>query len=214
MTASTWNRGDGQPDHRRLDEALDRVLEHCRPVEVILFGSAARGELQETSDIDLLVVLADGDPADPRRLGVDICQAIGYDPRADVTLAFEENVRRGARRLASVLRVACEEGVVLYRRGQRHAYAPRARAPARAERCVDRAAIRGEADWLWEHAREALGLAIRRLAAEWLRSGRLAAACPVSVRPKRPLTVGAGSRHLYAGCRPVKLQAPTRLVPG
>ena len=45
-------------DHRRLDEALDRVLEHCRPVELTLFGSATRGELQETSDIDLRVVRA------------------------------------------------------------------------------------------------------------------------------------------------------------
>ena len=78
-----------------------------------MFGSAARGELQQISDIDLLVVLADGDAANRQCLGVDICDAIGYEPRADVTLAFESDVRRGARDLASVLRVACEEGVVL-----------------------------------------------------------------------------------------------------
>ena len=77
MTVPTWNRGDGQPDHRRLDEALDRLLEHCRPVGVVLFGSVARGRLQETSDIDLLVVLADSDPADPQRTGLDNCEAIG-----------------------------------------------------------------------------------------------------------------------------------------
>ena len=53
MTDSTWSRGDGQPDRRRLDLARDRVLSHYRPVEVILFGSEARGELQQTSDIDL-----------------------------------------------------------------------------------------------------------------------------------------------------------------
>ena len=132
------------------------MLEHCRPVEVILFGSAARGELQQTSDIDLLVVLADGDAANRQCLGVDICDAIGYEPRADVTLAFESDVRRGARHLASVLRVACEEGVVLYRRGRRHAYARRARPPATDERCADRSAVREEADWLWERARQEL----------------------------------------------------------
>ena len=38
------------------------LLEHCCPVEVISSGSAARGELQDSSDIDLLVVLADGAP--------------------------------------------------------------------------------------------------------------------------------------------------------
>ena len=55
------------------------MLEHCRPVEVIIssFGSAAQGKLYETSDIDLLVVLADGDPADPLRTSFDICEAIG-----------------------------------------------------------------------------------------------------------------------------------------
>ncbi len=80
-----------------------------------MFGSAARGELQEISDIDLLVVRPDGDPADPRRTGFDICAAMGYEPRSDVTLAFEKDVRRAARDPASVQRVACEEGVVLYR---------------------------------------------------------------------------------------------------
>ena len=156
---ATWTRGDGQPDRQRLDAALDRVLERCRPVEVILFGSAARGELRETSDVDLLVVLADGDPADPRRVAVAISEAIGYAPRADVALAFEADVRRGARRLAGVLRVACEEGVVLYRGGRRHAYAPCSRPPAAAEPRLDPTAIREEADWLCERAREKLGRA-------------------------------------------------------
>ena len=160
---ATWNRGDGQPDRRRLDEALDKVLECCRPVEVILFGSAARGELQSTSDIDLLVVLADGDPADARCVAVTISDAIGYAPRADVNLAFEAGVRRGARSLAGVLRVACEEGVVLYRRGRRYAYAPRSRPPAAPESSLDPAAVCEEADRLWERAREELGLA-----EEWL----------------------------------------------
>ena len=96
MTQPAWNRGDGPPDRRRLDEALDRILEHCRPVEVILFGSAARAELQDSSDIDLLVVLADGDSAEPERMCFDICEAIGCQPRADVAVAFEKEVREAA----------------------------------------------------------------------------------------------------------------------
>ena len=42
------------------------ALQHCSPAEVVLFGSGARGELGTTSDLDLLVVLAHGNPADPR----------------------------------------------------------------------------------------------------------------------------------------------------
>ena len=71
-----------------------------------MFGSAARGELQQASDIDLLVVLPDVDAADRRPVRLDICEAIGYEQRADFTLAFESDVRRSTQDLASVLRVA------------------------------------------------------------------------------------------------------------
>ena len=88
MIASTWNRGNGQPDHRRVDQAPDRMLEHLPSGRGhhCSFGSAAQGELYETSDIDLLVVLADGDPADPLRTSFDICEAIGEFTVRDVEL--------------------------------------------------------------------------------------------------------------------------------
>ena len=72
----------------------------CSPVPVALFGSAARGELRENGD--LLVVLADGDPADPNWTRVNICEAIGYRPRADVVVALEENLRKAARSLTGI----------------------------------------------------------------------------------------------------------------
>ena len=52
--------------------------------------------MQETSDIDLLVVLPDGDPIDWRAWRFDIDEAIGCEPRADAVVAFEENVRPAA----------------------------------------------------------------------------------------------------------------------
>ena len=154
----SWNRGDGQPDPTRLDEALDRVLQVCSPVEVVLFGSAARGELGENSDIDLLVVLADGDPADPRRIQLNICEAIGYRPRADVVVAFKEDVRKAARSLAGVLRTAREEGVALYRQGRKQAYEPRQR-PEPIDTDEDRQTARWEAERLWQHAQTKLQMA-------------------------------------------------------
>jgi len=36
---------------------VDRVVEHFHPVQVILFGSQARGEAGPNSDIDLLIVV-------------------------------------------------------------------------------------------------------------------------------------------------------------
>ena len=80
----TWNRG-GRPVWTRSASTgrSTRSAANCSPAEVVLFGSGARDELGTTGDVDLLVVLADGDPADPRRVGFDIREGIGYEPRAD-----------------------------------------------------------------------------------------------------------------------------------
>ena len=137
MTDSTWNQGNGRPAQRGLNQALDRVLDPCRPVEVILFGSAARGELHDGSDIELLVVLADGDPGEPWRTGLAVSDAIVYEPPVNIRVAVERGVRKAARRLASALRTL-KEGGVLCRCGPRLAYARRRRpAPATGERCAD-----------------------------------------------------------------------------
>lgn len=51
------NRGTnvGVPQHI-LDEIVRRVVEVARPDRIILFGSAARGEMGPDSDVDLLVI--------------------------------------------------------------------------------------------------------------------------------------------------------------
>ena len=56
-------------------ELLDAVVEYFRPLRVILFGSAARGDAGPDSDIDLLVILDDSAP--PQRLTL----AAGYQSR-------------------------------------------------------------------------------------------------------------------------------------
>lgn len=40
----------------KLAEAVRRIVEAARPVRVILFGSRARGDAAEDSDVDLVVV--------------------------------------------------------------------------------------------------------------------------------------------------------------
>jgi uncharacterized protein len=46
------------PADDAASEALQRILQVCRPQRVILFGSRARGEATLQSDLDLLIVLA------------------------------------------------------------------------------------------------------------------------------------------------------------
>lgn len=41
---------------RWTDEAVAQIASHYKPEKIILFGSAARGEVQEGSDIDLFIV--------------------------------------------------------------------------------------------------------------------------------------------------------------
>jgi len=66
-------------DEALIAEIVRRVLSAVSPDKVILFGSAASGDMTPTSDIDLLVV--EPDAADPRRRSIEIdrmMSGLGY----------------------------------------------------------------------------------------------------------------------------------------
>jgi uncharacterized protein len=48
------------PDPAILDEMVRRMVETVHPLRIVLFGSAARGEMGPNSDLDTLVVMPDG----------------------------------------------------------------------------------------------------------------------------------------------------------
>ena len=48
----------------------ERIIAHCDPLRIILFGSYARGEAGPDSDVDLLVVLPE--VADKRQAAIEI----------------------------------------------------------------------------------------------------------------------------------------------
>jgi uncharacterized protein len=62
-------------DENLLDEVVRRVLTVARPDRIILFGSAATGQMTEDSDLDLLVV--EPEAADTRDRSVRIRRALG-----------------------------------------------------------------------------------------------------------------------------------------
>ena len=49
-----------RPDSQLLDEIVKRVTHAVQPARVILFGSAARGDMGPNADLDILVVMPDG----------------------------------------------------------------------------------------------------------------------------------------------------------
>jgi predicted nucleotidyltransferase len=63
-----------QIDGALIEVIVGRVLSVARPHKIILFGSAATGEVTRDSDIDLLIVEAQ--PRDRRRESVEIADAL------------------------------------------------------------------------------------------------------------------------------------------
>lgn len=66
-------------DERLTTEVVRRILRVAKPERIILFGSAARGDLTPDSDIDLLVL--EPAPVDTRRQSVlfaDALRGLGF----------------------------------------------------------------------------------------------------------------------------------------
>jgi len=49
-----------QPDPDQLNQLIRQIVAAVHPLRILLFGSAARGEMNHRSDVDLLVVVPDG----------------------------------------------------------------------------------------------------------------------------------------------------------
>jgi hypothetical protein len=120
--ANTWTVDAGKAvwDGRRLVDWLpDVVAELVRtfdPVEVWLYGSVARGSDDGDSDVDLLVVLEEYDPADAIELKAAALRAVTSPVPFDVT--FTDPARFGQRSAipGTVERAATLEGRRLHRR--------------------------------------------------------------------------------------------------
>jgi len=62
-------------DETLLDEIVRRILNVSRPDKIILFGSAATGQMTKDSDIDLLIV--EPDPPNTHEHRVALRSAVG-----------------------------------------------------------------------------------------------------------------------------------------
>ncbi len=100
-------------DETLLDEVVRRVLTVARPERIILFGSAATGEMTEDSDLDLLVV--EPEPANTRDRSVRIRRALG-DVRypVDVIVMSSEHFEETKNLIGGIAYPARKYGRVLY----------------------------------------------------------------------------------------------------
>ena len=92
----------------------ERIVRDFDPLQIILFGSQARGDADRDSDIDLLVVF--GELTDKRKTAIDLDRALSDLPVAkDIIVSTLEELERGRTRIGSVLRYAQQEGKVLWK---------------------------------------------------------------------------------------------------
>ncbi len=98
---------------RILEIMTNRIVQGFQPERIILFGSRARGDANEQSDIDLLVVMPDG--TDRRPTAIAIHSALsGLGVAKDVVVTTPEEITRRGDLVGTVLRPALREGKILY----------------------------------------------------------------------------------------------------
>jgi predicted nucleotidyltransferase len=96
-----------------VEDTIARILSVISPKQVFLFGSAARGDLHENSDIDLLVVVPNG--THRRKTAQSIYRnMLGLDFAADIVVVTEEDVEKYHDAEGWVIREALAEGRLVY----------------------------------------------------------------------------------------------------
>lgn len=95
-----------------LDRIIRQIVEIARPERIILFGSAARGEMGLHSDVDLLVIKT----GDFRALDVagEIYLKLDGPEAVDVVVVTPQQVERYRDTHAYVIKPALRDGSVVY----------------------------------------------------------------------------------------------------
>ena len=95
-----------------LDDIIRRIVEVAQPEKIILFGSAARGEMNRHSDVDLLVVK---EGMHRRDMAGRIYENLwGVGAAVDVVVVTPADVERYKDSHALVIKPALREGRVVY----------------------------------------------------------------------------------------------------
>ncbi len=98
-----------------LPEVVRRIVRRFDPLQVILFGSWARGDARPDSDLDLLIVLAQAE--DKRKIAVRIGNELSDLPISkDIVVTTPEEIAARGDQIGLVLRPALREGKVVYER--------------------------------------------------------------------------------------------------
>jgi len=99
-------------DKSLLDKIVRRIVEVAEPEKIILFGSAARGEMGPNSDVDLLVVKSG---VHRRELAMRLYEEVGgLGCAIDIIVVTPGDIERYGHPPALILEPALREGKVVY----------------------------------------------------------------------------------------------------
>lgn len=105
--------GNKKLSSETLQEIIKRIVDVAHPERIIMFGSAARGEMGPNSDVDLLVIKS-GEYNQNKLASEIYINLIGVDQSVDVIIATPEQVERYKDVNYLVISPAIREGKEIY----------------------------------------------------------------------------------------------------
>ena len=102
-----------QSDPEVIEQLVRRIIEIVHPLRIILFGSAARGEMGPDSDIDVLVVMPEG--VHRRRTAQLLYRQIrGLGVPFDILVATPDDLERYKDNIGLIYQSILREGREVY----------------------------------------------------------------------------------------------------
>jgi uncharacterized protein len=96
-----------------LDRLVQQIVEAVHPLKIILFGSAARSNLQEGNDLDVLVVMPEGTHRlDTAGYLYTVIRKVGMP--VDIIVATPSDLERHRDTVGYVYATVIDEGTVVY----------------------------------------------------------------------------------------------------
>lgn len=96
-----------------ISAMVDRIVVQFQPTSIMLFGSRARGDAKESSDVDLLVVM--NDVADRRKSAIAIRRSLRDLPISkDIVVVTPEDIFRLKHVVGTIIHDAFRDGRLIY----------------------------------------------------------------------------------------------------
>jgi len=96
-----------------IGNLVKRIVDEVHPLRIVVFGSAARGEMAQDSDIDLLVVVPEG--THRRRTAQQLYRKIrGVGVPFDVVVATPNDLEKHRENIGLIYWRILEEGKEVY----------------------------------------------------------------------------------------------------